>query len=91
MSYINVNQVLPKEVIELIQSYVDGQYIYIPRKDETRKEWGQNTRTKEDLRERNRSIYREYQDGKGTAVLAEKYYLSIKSIQRIVLQEKRSA
>lgn len=32
MCYIKAKDVLPLEVIELIQQYVDGEYLYIPKK-----------------------------------------------------------
>ena len=32
MGYIKAETVLPVEIIELIQEYVDGKNIYIPRK-----------------------------------------------------------
>lgn len=40
MRYIKAQKVLPEEVIELIQKYVDGEFIYIPRKDGKQKAWG---------------------------------------------------
>ena len=49
MRYIKADQVLPEEVIELIQQYVDGQNIYIPRKAEQRRAWGQGTSYREEL------------------------------------------
>ena len=33
MSYISAEDVLPKEVIEIIQQYVSGKSIYIPCKE----------------------------------------------------------
>lgn len=36
MCYIKAKDVLPLEVIELIQQYVDGEYLYIPKKEERR-------------------------------------------------------
>lgn len=32
MKYIKAIDVLPQEIIEIIQNYVDGEYLYIPRK-----------------------------------------------------------
>ena len=32
MGYIKAENVLPDEIIELIQNYIDGEYLYIPRK-----------------------------------------------------------
>ena len=40
MKYKNAQNILPKEIIKIIQQYVDGSYLYIPRKDENRKSWG---------------------------------------------------
>ena len=45
MGYIKAEEILPVEIIELIQQYVDGTNIYIPRKQENRQEWGQRPRT----------------------------------------------
>ena len=89
MSYIKADNILPKEMIELIQKYIDGEYIYIPRKECNRKVWGETTAIKTDINDRNCSIYIKYLNGLGIEVLANEYYLSVKSIQRIVLQEKR--
>ncbi|MBK3496393.1 hypothetical protein JFL43_16310 [Viridibacillus sp. YIM B01967] len=90
MSYKRANNLLPAEVVELIQKYVDGEYIYIPRKDENKKSWGSGTATRRELDLRNSNIYNDYLSGIGISTLAEKYYLSLKSIQRIVLKEKKS-
>lgn len=90
MGYIKAEEILPLEVIELIQKYVDGQNIYIPRKADNRAVWGSGTTIRSELRERNHQIFSEYLTGKSIPVLAECYYLSEKSIQRIIREEKRS-
>ena len=41
MSYIRADMILPRELIEAIQQYVDGKSIYIPRKE--KREWGSGT------------------------------------------------
>lgn len=91
MSYKKAEQILPMELIELIQEYVDGESIYIPRKESSRREWGEQTSIREELKERNLNIYYEYKEGYNISRLAEKYYLSEKSIQRIVRQMKNAA
>lgn len=91
MSYIKAEYVLPQELLELIQNYVDGEYLYIPRKIEKRKNWGETTDTKKVTQIRNQEIYKKYIEGMKTAKLADEYFLSEKSIQRIVLQEKRKS
>ena len=89
MSYIKADNILPIELVELIQTYIDGEYIYIPRKEENKKTWGSRTNTRKELDLRDSKIYKDYLDGMVIDTLAEKYYLSSKSIQRIVLKEKR--
>lgn len=88
MGYIRAEEILPKEVLEIIQQYVDGQSIYIPRKNNQRAGWGSNTSTRQELEKRNRSIYADYCQGFSISALAGKYFLSEKSIQRIVHEMK---
>lgn len=88
MGYKRAEEILPKEVIELIQQYVDGTSLYIPRREENRKAWGTDTRMKQELRSRNEQIYAEFQQGSGILELAERYFLSEKSIQRIIRDMK---
>lgn len=88
MSYVKAVDVLPDEILALIQNYVDGEYIYIPRKEDNKKSWGENTNSRKEIRMRNSKIYEDYKRGIKVKDLAEKYFLSDKSIQRIVLQKK---
>ena len=37
MKYVKAIDVLPQEIIEIIQNYVDGEYLYIPRKNDNKK------------------------------------------------------
>ena len=84
MGYRKAEEILPMEIIELIQQYVDGENIYIPRKAENRREWGAGTRIKQELVKRNEQICQDYLAGVKRVELAGKYYLSEKSIQRIL-------
>ena len=88
MSYINAEDVLPVELIELIQKYVEGQMLYIPKRNQERIAWGTKTGTRELLYKRNQKIYAEYLSGIKVVALAEKYYLTEKSIQRIIRNMK---
>lgn len=88
MGYIKAEEILPAEVIELIQQYVDGKNIYIPRKQNHRQEWGKGTKIRQELFVRNDQIYRDYLKGFKVPELAEKYFLSEKSIQRIIRENK---
>ena len=84
MSYIKAEEILPEEVIELIQQYVDGETIYIPRKAENRRGWGHGTEYRAELEDRNRRILRDHRDGAAIPDLAARYFLSEKSIRRIL-------
>lgn len=88
MSYIKAETVLPKEILMLVQEYAQGQYLYIPKKTDDRKGWGENTDSKQQIRLRNIEIYGKYKSGISSLDLSEQYYLSLKSIQRIILKEK---
>ena len=81
-------EILPIEVIEIIQNYIQGEYIYIPKKENTRQQWGTKNNTRKEINLRDEAIYGEYVGGISRNQLADKYFLSKKSIDRIILKEK---
>ncbi len=89
MRYLRAQDIFPAELLIQIQKYADGEYIYIPKLDHNRKNWGENTAAKQQTRARNAAIYQDHLDGHNAQFLAEKYFLSLKSIQRILTQEKK--
>jgi Mor family transcriptional regulator len=88
MGYRKAEEILPMEIIELIQRYVDGESIYIPRKENQRKEWGDKTFIRQELEDRNFQIFTDFQNGYKVQELSIKYFLSEKSIQRILRKMK---
>ena len=86
MRYIKAQSVLPEEIIKLVQEYVDGDYLYIPRKSGNKKAWGEKNGSRSSLEERNVEIYRKYIDGSSVRDIADQYYLSEHSIRRIINQ-----
>ena len=90
MGYIRAVDVLPEQLILEIQKYVDGQMLYIPRKCEEHSRWGEKSGTRENLEKRDRHIFEEYMSGRSTSELSKKYYLSEKSIQRIIRKRNPS-
>ncbi len=88
MSYRKAEEILPIELIELIQNYVDGVNIYIPRKENQRKEWGTNTFIRKELEDRNLQIVTDFKHGYNAEELSNKYFLSRKSIERILREMK---
>jgi len=89
MRYRKADQILPRELLEKVQEYVDGTMLYIPKTEEHRKNWGEGTTTRNELRIRNARIYSDYLAGESMKDLSSKYFLSLKSIQRIIGQEKK--
>lgn len=84
MSYVNAEDVLPKILVKEIQKYVDGQLIYIPRKNENSLSWGEKNGTKEKMAERNQTIVKNYYSGYSIEELSAAYYLSEKRIKGII-------
>ena len=89
MSYANAKTIFPNDILEMIQNYVEGEYIYIPKKEENKIPWGALSQSKKELLNRNSKIYEDYLTGISTQQLSETYYLSLKSIQRIILEKKK--
>ena len=85
MSYINANIVLPKELIKEIQKYVNGMNLYIPK---VSGEKNSCNSYKLEICRRNQEIYAMYLQGEKVSKIAAKYYLSDKSIYRILGEMK---
>lgn len=90
MGYKKAAHILPRELLAEVQKYIDGEFIYIPRISDQKKRWGASTATRQELKERNKQIYVDYLQGTSMESLAENYFLSLKSIQRIVGQLKKN-
>ncbi len=88
MGYRKAEEILPPHLVKLIQTYIDGANIYIPRKENNKKEWGSKTQIRQELKERNSLILADYQKGVCVRKLADQYFLSEKSIQRIIRETK---
>lgn len=88
MSYKKAAHILPPELLEQVQRYVDGEYLYIPRSTDNKKDWGADTTTRQELHQRNERIRKDHENGASIAELAERYYLSPKSIRRILSKTK---
>lgn len=86
MRYIRADEILPPELLEAVQKYIDGQLIYIPSKE--KQEWGSVTASRKYYCERNREIFLEWKAGASTEELSLRFSLSEKSVQRILRQQK---
>ncbi|MGL5633829.1 MAG: CD3324 family protein [Sarcina sp.] len=89
MKYKKALDVLPTEIIKILQEYIDGEFLYIPKKENTHKAWGEKSGIKKTLMIRNNEIFQKYLNGTTVYNLAKEYYLSEKSIQRIIYNQKQ--
>lgn len=89
MKYINAKEVLPTQLIDEIRKHVEGIYVYIPKSKGNRNKWGSQSKSRQELNRRNNRIYNHFLGGIDYRTLSKEYYLSEKSIRRIVLEKKR--
>ena len=85
MKYKKAQNILPKEVLDLVQKDIDGDYIYIPKKDKNKKSWGKVRGIKAELKTRNFEIYIKYSQGRSIKQLSTDYFLSESSIREMFL------
>ncbi|HEY8348653.1 MAG TPA: CD3324 family protein [Clostridia bacterium] len=84
MKYINGKNVLPKHLLEQLQHYVQGELIYVPRKENSRAGWGTLNGTRAMIWSRNREICEMYEEGATIQELMDTYHLSEDSIRKIL-------
>lgn len=84
MKYTTANEILPDELLQQIQKYIQGQYIYIPKEKGCRAEWGTSSGAKKHTKKRNDEIKKKFLRGISKEILAETYCLSLSSIKKIV-------
>lgn len=87
MKYTNAKTVLPDQLIEELQKYVQAGYLYIPAKADHHRSWGEKSGFKKELENRNARIIEEYRNGAGVDELADRYYLSVHAIRKIVYRK----
>jgi len=86
MRYQNAENILPPDLLLALQQYAEGEIIYVPKR-------GKRTRRKEnaylaELTRRNHEILSDYRQGISRKELAARYFLSEKSIERILRNMK---
>jgi len=89
VKYLNGKVILPEELIQQIQNYAEGIYVYIPKRDTVKSKWGDRTNYRSEMDLRNKNIYDKYLEGVMIPRIADCYHLSLQSVRRIVLVKKR--
>ena len=87
MKYLNAQAILPEALVKELQTYVQGGYIYVPVEQEQQKRWGEVSGYRQELQRRNRQIAEEFRNGTSVEALAEKYFLSVSAIRKIIYQK----
>ena len=87
MKYKNGSNLLPKELLDAVQQYVQGEYIYIPIRD--KRENVKPTEYELELTNRDEHIYEKALEGVSNKVLSQLYHLSESSIRRIILKQRK--
>ena len=87
MKYINAKNLLPDALVKELQSYIQGGYLYVPSDQAQQKRWGEASGYRQELQQRNRQIVEEFRNGISMEELAEKYFLSISAIRKIIYQK----
>jgi len=84
MRYFNANEVLPQELVEKLQDFVQGEYIYIPAIKDQHRNWGELSGYREVINQRNSEIIQAYSSGTSIQELADSYCLSDYAIRKII-------
>ena len=87
MKYKNAVEILPAELVEEIQKYVQGEFLYVPKKE--RKAYRADTEYKTELAKRNARVFKMHLEGMSNARLAENFSLAQSSIRRILIAERK--
>jgi Mor family transcriptional regulator len=89
MSYKNGKDVLPPSLLRQLQEYIEGEIVYIPKKERKRAGWGENNGARLLIERRNKEIYRQYRNGSTMVELIQNYHLSEDSIRKIIVKTRR--
>lgn len=87
MKYIKADSVLSIALVEELQSYIQGGYIYVPSRKDSKKKWGELSGCRYEIEQGNRKIRKDYQQGKSVDELVDIYYLSVHSIRKIIYEK----
>lgn len=91
MKYINAAEILPAEFVECLQDYIQGAYVYVPKREEDSRKVSKKTDYKVELEKRNGHMYTKYLEGWSNREISSLYHVSESSVRRVILQQKRQA
>ena len=83
MKYINAAEILPEKLLKEIQTYIDGDVLYIP-KTSAKKEWGSVSGSREFYQKRNKEIQLLFKNGYSIDTLSKQYGLAHSTLKKII-------
>jgi ribosome-interacting GTPase 1 len=87
--YIKAETSLPDSLVREIQKYIQGEYVYIPSQQSTRKKWGEKSGNRDYIQSRNEEIRNKHKNEYTIENLAEEFFLSIDSIKKIIYTKNK--
>lgn len=91
MTYKNAKDILPDELLQQLQEYASGELLYIPAAERSRENWGKRSGARDSYRRRNQQICELYRQQYSKEELAQRFFLSVDSIRKIVNQYRDEA
>ncbi|GAK14718.1 CD3324 family protein [Geomicrobium sp. JCM 19039] len=88
MKYVNAKSIFPKELLNEIQKYVNGEMVYVPISKGLQKKWGESSGSKSYLNHRNCEIRQQFSVGVTIDQLSNQFFLSHDSIKKIVYSKE---
>lgn len=89
MKYTNAKKILPEKLIIMIQEYVQGETIYIPKQEKEYNHWGSLSGGRQWLDQRNATIRQAFKNNSSIEQLAKNYFLSVETIKKIVYSKNK--
>lgn len=83
MKYINAAEILPEKLLREIQTYIDGDVLYIP-KTSAKKVWGSVSGSREFYQKRNKEIQFLFKNGYSIEDLSQQYGLAHSTLKKII-------
>lgn len=87
MKYKNAADILPEALLKEVQTYIEGETLYVPKATPKMK-WGSRNGSKNYYSERNKEIKQHFLAGASMEELAKKYGLAYNTIHKIIYGEK---
>lgn len=56
MKYKSAKDILPQDLMDEVQKYIQGEYLYIPNAEGSKKKWGEKSGARRELTLRNNEI-----------------------------------